>query len=62
MPCSAPYAFILRRRAEYARDLITGADEPLARIAHDAGFSSQAHMTVVVRQVFGTTPAAMRGR
>ncbi|MDX8355198.1 AraC family transcriptional regulator [Cognatiyoonia sp. IB215182] len=55
-----PYAFILRRRAEYARDLIIGTREPLAQISYDAGFSSQAHMTVVVRKVFGVTPAAMR--
>ncbi|MCF6446037.1 helix-turn-helix transcriptional regulator [Nereida sp. MMG025] len=55
-----PYSFILRRRAEFARDLIIGTRTPLAHIAHDAGFSSQAHMTVVIRRVFGTTPAAMR--
>ena len=55
-----PYAFILRRRAEFARDLIIGTRDPLAQIAYDAGFSSQAHMTVVTRQTFGTTPAVMR--
>ncbi|WP_208351114.1 helix-turn-helix domain-containing protein [Pseudaestuariivita rosea] len=56
----SPYAFILRRRAEFARDLIIGTREPLSQIAYDAGFSSQAHMTVVIRRVFGVTPAAMR--
>ena len=55
-----PYAFILRRRAEFARDLIIGTREPLSQIAYHAGFSSQAHMTVVLRRVFGITPAAMR--
>ncbi|MEJ6393832.1 AraC family transcriptional regulator [Gymnodinialimonas sp. 2305UL16-5] len=55
-----PYAFILRRRAEYARDLIIGTADPLAEIAFTAGFSSQAHMTVVMRKIFGATPAAMR--
>ena len=55
-----PYAFILRRRAEFARDLIVGTREPLSLIAYDAGFSSQAHMTVVIRKIFGVTPAAMR--
>lgn len=55
-----PYAFILRRRAEYARDLIIGTADPLAEIAFTAGFSSQAHMTVVMRKIFRTTPAAMR--
>lgn len=55
-----PYAFILRRRAEYARDLIIGTRQPLSQIAYGSGFSSQAHMTTVIRQTFGTTPAAMR--
>lgn len=55
-----PYAFILRRRAEHARDLIIGTSNPLAQIAFAAGFSSQAHMTVVIRRVCGSTPATMR--
>lgn len=60
MAGETPYAFVLRRRAEYARDLIIGTSEPLAQIAFNAGFSSQAHMTLVIRRVFGTTPAAIR--
>ncbi|MDX8352468.1 AraC family transcriptional regulator [Cognatiyoonia sp. IB215182] len=55
-----PYRFILRRRAEHARDLIIGTRRPLAHIAFDAGFSNHAHMTVVMRRVFGVTPSAMR--
>lgn len=60
MTGETPYAFILRRRAEHARDLIVGTTEPLSRIALEAGFSSQAHMSVVVRRVLGATPATMR--
>ncbi|MEL6101665.1 MAG: AraC family transcriptional regulator [Pseudomonadota bacterium] len=55
-----PYNFILRRRAEFARDLIIGTRTPLSQVAFEAGFSSQAHMSVVIRRVFGTTPGAMR--
>lgn len=55
-----PYTFILRRRAEFARDLIIGTRTPLSQVAYEAGFSSQAHMSVVIRRVFGTTPGAMR--
>ncbi|MEL6280633.1 MAG: AraC family transcriptional regulator [Pseudomonadota bacterium] len=55
-----PYAFILRRRAEFARDLIAGTREPLGQIAYTAGFSSQAHMSTVFRRVFGATPGALR--
>ncbi|WP_195820247.1 helix-turn-helix domain-containing protein [Roseobacter sp. MH60115] len=51
---------MLRRRAEYARDLIVGTADPLAEITFTAGFSSQAHMTVVMRKIFRATPAAMR--
>jgi AraC-like DNA-binding protein len=56
----SPYAFILRRRAEFARDLIIGTRQKLSEVAYAAGFSSQAHMTLVFRRHFGTTPAAMR--
>ena len=55
-----PYSFVLRRRAEYARDLVIGTHEPLSWVAYEAGFSSQAHMTTVFGAVFCTTPAAMR--
>ena len=54
------YAFILRRRVELARDLIVGTDMPLAKAAYTAGFSSQAHMTNVMRRILGTTPGKLR--
>ncbi|MGF1551891.1 MAG: helix-turn-helix transcriptional regulator [Paracoccaceae bacterium] len=54
------YAFILRRRAEAARDLIAGTRLPLVEIAYLAGFSSQAHMTTIVKRFFDATPGAIR--
>lgn len=54
------YRYILRRRAECARDLVIGTTEPLSQIAYAVGFSSQAHMTYVMKRQFGATPASMR--
>lgn len=58
----SPYSYVLRRRAEFARDLIEGTDEPIAQIAFAAGFSSQAHLTTVMRRVLGVTPGKLRTR
>ncbi len=55
-----PYQYILRRRAQSAHDLIAGTHEPLSRIAHKAGFSSQAHMNLVIKRQFGATPSMLR--
>jgi len=54
------YAYILRRRAEFARDLVVGTDMTLAAVAYQAGFSSQAHMTTVLRRLIGVTPGRLR--
>lgn len=56
----SPYAFVLRRRAERARDLILGTSDPLAQVAHDAGFSSQSHMTATLGRLLGVTPGTLR--
>lgn len=55
-----PYAYILRRRAQFARDLLIGTREPIAAVAYAAGFSSQAHLTTVMRRHFGVTPGKLR--
>lgn len=54
------YSFILRQRAQFAKDLILGTKYPLAEIAYASGFSSQSHMTVTLKKVFGATPGALR--
>ncbi len=55
-----PYSYILACRASFARDLILGTRLPLADIAYQAGFSSQAHMTTMIKRHYNTTPGAMR--
>lgn len=52
------YARRLRVRA--AAERVACTDLPLARIAFDAGFADQAHLTRVLRRETGLTPAALR--
>ncbi|MEO0658489.1 MAG: AraC family transcriptional regulator [Pseudomonadota bacterium] len=56
----APYAYVLKRRVEKARELICQTDIPLVEIAYECGFSSQAHMTSVFKQKLGVTPGRVR--
>lgn len=57
-----PYQHALRRRVMKARDLVQNSRAPLAQIAYDCGFSSQAHMTSVFRKKLGVTPGRLRHR
>lgn len=59
---SAPHAYLVRRRVLRARELIEGSNLPLADIALQTGFSSQAHMSDVFRQQLGVSPARLRRR
>lgn len=54
-----PEAFRRQLRVERARALLAGPDG-LARIACDAGFADQSHMTREFRRLVGLTPAAYR--
>lgn len=59
---SAPHAYLVQRRVQRARELIEGSDLPLADVALQTGFSSQAHMTDAFRQRLGVSPARLRRR
>ena len=54
------YQFILNERIARAQRLIRTSRASLSAIAHDCGFSSQAHMTLCFRNKFGLTPAQYR--
>jgi AraC family transcriptional regulator len=60
MTGEAPQRFILKRRLCRARDLISAGAPNLARVAVEAGFSSQAHMTTAFRKELGVTPSRYR--
>jgi len=53
-----PHKWQMRARIDRAKALLSRADMTPAAAAVAAGFSDQAHLTRVFRQVVGTTPAA----
>ncbi len=54
------HRFVLDRRLQKARTLLTETQLPISQIAMDLGFSSQSHLTTSFRQRFGVTPAQCR--
>lgn len=56
----SPYNYVLSRRVERAKRLLTRSDVPIAVIARTSGFSSQAHLTDIFRRSTGLTPARWR--
>ena len=55
-----PGQYLLRRRAEHAASLIKTSSISLSEVAHRTGFSSQSHMTRVVKATTGATPGQIR--
>lgn len=56
----APYAYVIRRRIERARELIERGSLPLKQVAPACGFTDQAHMTRLFRRHLGVTPGRLR--
>jgi AraC family transcriptional regulator len=56
----APGEYVRRLRVERARQLLLGTDRALARVACEAGFADQAHMTRQVKRMLGATPGELR--
>ena len=52
--------YVRRLRVEYARAALANAQCSIAAIALDAGFSSQAHFSNVLRNITGISPARYR--
>ena len=57
--CS-PGEYARRRRIDFARKQIANPELPLARIAVDAGFADQSHLTRVFKRFTGLTPREYR--
>jgi AraC family transcriptional regulator len=56
----SPHRYIMKKRIELARSLLTGSTQPLADIAAQSGFASQSHMTVAFTRDLGATPGQIR--
>jgi AraC family transcriptional regulator len=50
------HQYVIRRRVEHARALLTTTAMPASEIALAAGFSHQSHMAATMRRLLGLTP------
>jgi AraC family transcriptional regulator len=55
-----PHRFVLRRRIERAKRLLTETEIPLVEIALSCGFASQSHFASVFHRYVGVTPGRYR--
>lgn len=56
-----PYAFVIMRRLERARQMLRSTRTPTKEIAAICGFSDQAHLTRLFSRAYGRTPSTCRG-
>lgn len=56
---TSPHQYIIEARLIRARDLIRNSDMTLSKIAHEAGFSSNSHMTATMRRSWDVTPTRL---
>jgi AraC-like DNA-binding protein len=56
----APYAYVLRRRIEYAQRLMLTTDSPLCQIALECGLSDQSHFSRLFQRTIGASPNEWR--
>ena len=57
---ASPHQYIIGRRIERARLLLTTTGWPLAFIAQEVGFASGSHLALHFRRRFGVSPTAYR--
>lgn len=57
-----PHRYVLRRRVERARELLSNTEMPIAQIALASGFCSQSHLCHSFSRHFGDSPALFRRR
>ncbi len=56
----SPHKYLLTRRVEEAKELLSRTKLSIAEISYHIGFSSQSHFTSTFRRFTGTTPAFYR--
>ena len=55
-----PHQYVVTRRIEAARSLLSSTGDSIAEIAFATGFSSQSHMTTTLKRELGITPGQLR--
>jgi len=55
-----PYRWLLKRRIEWAKELLRTSSETLADVSLECGFTEQSHFTNKFRKEVGMTPGAWR--
>lgn len=55
-----PRQFVIRRRIEAAKILLTAQHRPIGDVALQVGFTSQSYFTTTFRRVTGVTPGHYR--
>lgn len=53
------HEYVIRRRVDRARQLLTRGDLAASQVAAEVGFSHQSHMARAMRRVLGVTPSAI---
>jgi AraC family transcriptional regulator len=56
----SPHRYVMSRRIEHAKQLLSQSHLELNEIAHEAGFCSQSHFTQIFRTRLGVTPQQYR--
>jgi AraC family transcriptional regulator len=56
----SPHRFVVERRIDYAKELLTSEGASIAAVARAAGFRTPSHFTTVFRRTTGVTPSAYR--
>jgi len=55
-----PHDYVVEQRIERAKSMLAAADTPIAQVALDVGFQTQAHFSTVFKRLTATSPARWR--
>lgn len=55
-----PQKFLMEKRMERAREMLSGTELPLAEVSRRCGFRTQSHFTETFRRYHGVTPRRYR--
>lgn len=57
---TTPGRWLLQKRLEYARHLLTATDKPVSDVLFESGFENNAHFSRAFKQKFGISPTRCR--